>query len=383
MSADEAPDLSTETLAAQALGHIDRDTRALVPPIHMTTTFEREPDLSYPAGYSYSRNGNPTYECAQDLLARLEGGSSCLLFSSGMAAITALFTGLQPGAHVLAPEYFYYGTRGWLENWARPWGIDIDYIPGNDVTHVERLIRKGQTRLVFLETPANPSWTISDIAHAAEIAHANGARLAVDSTAATPVLTRPLVIGADIVVHSATKFLNGHSDVVAGALITAQDDDDWQRMEYIRKEFGAVPGPMQAWLLTRGMRTLFIRVQRMSENAMAIARHLHGHPRVLEVLYPGLESHPGHDIARRQMTGGFGAMMSVRVKGGRDAAVTAQARFRVFKRATSLGGVESLVEHYKSVEGDASPTPGDLLRMSIGIENIDDLIADVDHALGA
>lgn len=376
----DSQNVTLETLTAQALGHIEPETKAVIPPIHMATTFEREPNLDYPAGYSYSREGNPTYRTAEDLLTRLEGGRDCMLMSSGMAALTSLLTALPPRSHIVAPEYFYYGMRQWLEEWARPWGMDIDYLPNNDVAQLERLVRQGHTQLVLLETPANPIWTISDIARAADIAHACGARLAVDSTAATPVVTRPLSLGADIVVHSATKFLNGHSDVVAGALVTARDDEYWQRLRFVRTEFGAVPGPMQAWLLVRGMRTLFLRVRKMSDNALAIARHFYGHPRLRAVLYPGLESHPGHDIARKQMIGGFGGMMSIRLAGGRDAAVAMQARLRVFTRATSLGGIESLVEHRQSVEVD-SPTPADLLRLSIGIENVNDLIADLEQAL--
>ena len=377
---DDAEGLAPETLAAQAMGHVDGATGALIPPIYLTSTFERAPDLSYPASYTYSRDGNPTYAGGQELLARLEGGAACLLFASGMAAMAAVFTALPPGSHVLIPEVFYHGGRSWLQQWAQPWGLRIDTFASDRPDTLARALRQDETRLVFVETPANPSWIVADIARIAELTHAAGARLVVDSTAATPVLTRPLELGADLVMHSATKFLNGHTDLVAGALVTATCDGYWQRIATQRKQFGAVLGPMEAWLLVRGMRTLYLRVQRASDNALTLARHLSQHPGVRQVLYPGLVGHPGHHVAKRQMHGGFGPMMSVCVRGGRDAAVAVQARLRVFKRATSLGGVESLVEHRKSVEPE-SPIPDDLLRLSIGIERVDDLIADFERAL--
>jgi Fe-S cluster biogenesis protein NfuA len=242
-------------------------------------------------------------------------------------------------------------------------------------------MRPGSTRLVWLETPANPMWDITDIAAAAEIAHSTHARLAIDSTVATPVLTRPIEHGADIVVHSASKYLNGHSDVLAGAVVCARQDAFWQRIRAWRRDAGAVLGPFEAWLLLRGMRTLFPRVQRCSEAALTIARHFEGHPDIAQVLYPGLPTHPHHAIAARQMTGAFGGMLSLRHKGGEAAAMATAAQVTVFKRATSLGGVESLIEHRASIEGPATPVPADLLRLSIGLENPDDLIADLEQAL--
>jgi cystathionine gamma-synthase len=240
----------------------------------------------------------------------------------------------------------------------------------------------GRTRLVWIETPSNPLWSITDIAGAAEIAHAAGALLAVDSTAASPVLTRPLALGADIVMHSATKYLNGHSDVIAGSLTTARKDEFWQRIVTTRSGHGAILGSFEAYLLLRGMRTLYPRVERACHSAMQIAERLTRHPKVLAVLYPGLESDAGHAVAARQMTGGFGGMLSIRVQGGEAAAIATAARVELWKRATSLGGVESLLEHRASIEGAGSPVPPDLLRLSVGIEDPDDLIADLEMALG-
>jgi cystathionine gamma-synthase len=242
-------------------------------------------------------------------------------------------------------------------------------------------VQPGRTKLVWLETPANPTWVVSDIAAAAAIAHRAGARLAVDSTIATPVLTQPLTLGADLVMHSATKYLNGHSDVLAGALITAREDEEWQRVKKIRVQLGGVPGSLDAWLLLRGMRTLFVRVPAACRGAMKIAGHFHGHARILAVLYPGLPDAAGHAVAARQMQGGFGGMLSLRIRGGESAAVALAARVKLWKRATSLGGVESLVEHRASVEGANSPAPADMLRLSVGIEDPDDLIADLEQAL--
>lgn len=373
--------LAPETLAAQALGRIDDVTRALVPAIHPSTTYERDPDGGYSSGRGYTRPHNPTYDDPEELIATLEGGSDCLLFASGMAAATAVFQSLLPGDHVVASRVMYWALRTWMVDFAMSWGLEIEFVDTSNLSMLAAAIRPGKTRLVWLETPANPTWDVTDIAAASEIAHGAHARLAVDSTVATPVLTRPLALGADLVVHSASKYLNGHSDVLAGAIVCANEDSFWQRIRAWRRDAGAVLGPFEAWLLLRGMRTLFVRVQRCSESALAIARHLEGHPRIATVLYPGLPGHPGHAVAARQMTGGFGGMLSIRHKDGEAAAVATAARIAVFKRATSLGGVESLVEHRASIEGPSTPVPPDLLRLSIGLENPDDLIADLEQAL--
>ena len=373
--------LSAETLSAQALGRVDPVTRALIPALHPSTTFQRDADGGYSSGRAYSRPHNPTYDEAEDLLAALEGGHDCLLFSSGMAAANAVFQALLPGDHVVAPKMMYWALRKWLVDFAIPWGLRVDFADIQDLGTLEAAMRPGRTKLVWLETPANPMWTITDIRAAADIAHGASARLAVDSTIATPVLTRPITLGADLVVHSASKYLNGHGDVLAGAIVGARNDGFWQRIRAWRRDGGAMLGTLEAWLLQRGMRTLFIRVARCSESAMALARHFQNDSRIMHVLYPGLVEHPGHEVAAQQMQGAFGGMLSLRIQGGEPAARAVAAEVKVFKRATSLGGVESLIEHRASIEGPATPVPDDLLRLSIGLEAVDDLIADLEQAL--
>ncbi|MEM7253583.1 MAG: aminotransferase class I/II-fold pyridoxal phosphate-dependent enzyme [Pseudomonadota bacterium] len=371
-----------QTLAAQALGRIDPTTKAVVPPLHLSTTYLRDPDGGYRTGRGYTRAENPTYDTAEDLLTTLEGGAASLLFASGMAAAVSVFQTLLPGDHVVAPKVMYWALRKWLNEFAVAWGLVVDFVDTTEVDAVSNAIRTGQTRVVWLETPANPTWELSDIRRIAELTHQAGARLVVDSTVATPVLTRPLELGADLVVHSATKYLNGHSDVLAGAVVTRERDPFWHRLKTWQHDGGAVLGPFEAWLLLRGMRTLFVRVERASQSALAIAQHFEAHPEVVEVLYPGLASHPHHALAKTQMTGGFGGMLSLRVKGGERRAIAAAARVETFARATSLGGVESLIEHRASIEGPSTPVPADLLRLSIGLEHVDDLIADLEQALG-
>ena len=380
-NADEK--LAPETLTAQAMGRIDPVTKALVPPLHTSTTYQRDPDGGYSSGRGYTRPHNPTYDEPEALLAALEGGKDCLLFASGMAAATAVFQALLPGDHVIASRVMYWALRTWLVDFAMSWGLEVEFVDTSDLDAVAAAMRPGKTRLLWLETPANPTWEITDIAAVAKIAHASRARVAVDSTVATPVLTRPLEHGADLVVHSASKYLNGHSDVLAGAIICAESDSFWQRIRNWRRDAGSVLGPFEAWLLLRGMRTLFVRVRQCCESAHAIARHLDVHPTVAQVLYPGLPKHPGHAVAARQMVGGFGGMLSIRLRNGEAAAMATAAAVKVFKRATSLGGVESLIEHRASIEGPSTTVPPDLLRLSIGLENLHDLIADLEQALDA
>ena len=377
-----------ESIAAQALGWVDDATRAIAPPIHTSTTFIRDADNQYRSGRIYARDHNPTFDQAEAVLTALEGGHASLLFASGMAAATAVFLSLSPGDHVLAPKVMYWSLRNWLTTFATQWGLRVEFIDMTDVDVVRAALQPGQTRLVWLETPANPLWSISDIAAGCQLAHAAGALVAVDSTAATPVLTRPLDLGADLVMHSATKYLNGHSDVIAGTLTTREDSAQWQRIRSIRAQLGGVLGPFEAWLLTRGMRTLFPRVRTACAGARTIAEHFTGHPRITEVLYPGLPGFRGHDIAARQMHGGFGGMLSIRLRGGgavsgEAAAVATAAHVDLWKRATSLGGVESLLEHRASIEGAGTPVPADLLRLSVGIEDAGDLIADLESALAS
>jgi cystathionine gamma-synthase len=369
-------------LAAQALGWTEGSTGAVIMPVHTATTFLRDPDNQYRRGRSYGRTDNPTYDQPQALLTALEGGAASLLFSSGMAAAAAIFQSLPRDAHIVAPRVMYWGLRSWLRNFAAEWGVMVEFVDATSLDALRRAVVPGRTRLLWIETPANPLWSITDIPGAAEIARAAGAILAVDSTVATPVLTRPLALGADLVMHSATKYLNGHSDVIAGTLTAAREDAFWARLCAARSSGGAILGSFEAYLLLRGMRTLFPRVERACRSAQLIAEALSSHPQVLEVLYPGLPEHPGHGIAARQMTGGFGGMLSVRVRGGAEAAIAVASRVEIWKRATSLGGVESLIEHRASVEGADSPAPPDLLRLSVGIEDSQDLIADLEAALG-
>ncbi|HKB56659.1 MAG TPA: PLP-dependent aspartate aminotransferase family protein [Lacunisphaera sp.] len=367
--------------AAQALGWVDEKTRAISPSLHTATTYLRDPDNQYRSGRAYIRADNPAYDQTEALLAHLEHGAGAMLFSSGMAAATSVFLALKPGDHVVAPKVMYWGLRNWLQSFASTWGLKVELVDTTDSVVLARAMQPGKTKLVWIETPANPTWVITDIAAAAEIAHRAGARLAVDSTVATPVLTQPITLGADLVMHAATKYLNGHSDVLAGALITARDDEFWQRIKAIRHDMGAVAGSFEAWLLLRGMRTLFVRVRAACHGAGKIAGHFGSHPGISTVLYPGQPAAQGHAIAARQMSGGFGGMLSLRVKRGEAAAIAAAARVQLWKRATSLGGVESLIEHRASVEGAGSPAPADMLRLSVGIEDPDDLIADLEQAL--
>ena len=371
------------TVAAQALGWIEERTRAVSPPIHTSSTFIRDPDNAYRSGRVYARADNPTYDQAEAVLAALENAKSAALFSSGMAAATAVFLSLKPGDHIVAPKVMYWLLRTWLLGFATEWGLKIELVDMTDLSAIKAAVRKGHTKLIWAETPANPTWDITDLAAVAAIARDAGARFAVDSTAGTPVFTLPLDLGADIVMHSATKYLNGHSDLICGALATRAEDEQWSRIKALRVQLGGVPGAFEAWLLLRGMRTLFPRVRTAAANAQAIAEHFRGHALVLDVLYPGLTNFPGHDVAKRQMQSGFGGMLSIRVKGGEAAAVAAAAQAKIWKRATSIGGVESLIEHRASVEGPDTPCPRDLLRLSAGIEEASDLIADLEDALKA
>ena len=370
------------TLAAQALGKIDPITKGVVLPIHVATTFIRDEDNGYSSGFVYGRPDNETVREAEAILAALEAAQAgALLFGSGMAAATAVFQALDPGDHIVAPRVMYWALRAWLSTEAQRWGLLVDFVDTDDLDALQNAIRPGLTKLVWIETPSNPLWTITDIAAAARIAHAAGARLAVDSTCASPVHTQPLKLGADIVMHAATKILNGHSDVVAGVVAGAKADAFWERIKTIRKMQGGILGPFEAYLLIRGLRTLHLRAERQAASAMVLAQRLSAHTHVARVLYPGLKQHPGHDNASRQMEGGYGYMLSVQVSGGEKAAIATAAQVKLWKRATSLGGVESLIEHRASIEGAGSPCPVDLLRMSVGIEDAEDLYHDIDVTL--
>ena len=370
------------TLAAQALGLEEPVTKAVVPPVHVSTTFVRDADNQTRAGFSYGRPDNATVRHAEAVIAALEGASEALLFGSGMAAATAVVLALPQGAHVVAPREVYWGVRNWLTQTAPKFGYSVDLVDMSDLDAVREAVKSGRAGLVWVETPSNPLWTLTDIAAVAEIAHSAGARLAVDSTVATPVFTRPLSLGADIVMHSATKYLNGHSDVIGGVLATGAGGALWDAIKSIRTRHGALLGPFEAWLLLRSLRTLEARVTAQATSATTLAARLETHPALSHVLYPGLARHPGHDIACRQMQGGFGGMLSIRLEGGEAAAVATASKVRLWKRATSLGGVESLIEHRAATEGPGSLCPRDLLRLSVGLEDPDDLLTDLDEALG-
>lgn len=371
-----------ETLAAQALGQEDPVSGAIVPPIHLSTTYARQADYSLPDGRSYVRDHGESQQQVERVVCALEGGAEALAFSSGLAACTAPFHALNQGDHVLVSDTIYHGVLSWLDEFAAARGIGVDLFPAGDLAAFTDRIQPGTTRLAWLETPANPVWTVTDIAAFSALAHRHDILVAVDSTCATPVLTRPIEHGADIVCHSATKYLNGHSDVLAGMLVTAADSAFWQRIRRHRLLAGPVLGGMEAWLLMRGLRTLYLRVRQQSANALELARWLHGHPGVERVFYPGLPSDPGHETASRQMAGGYGGMLSILVPGGREEAIAAACRARVFRRATSLGGVESVLEHRKTSESDVTSTPENLIRISCGIESVDDLIGDFERMLG-
>lgn len=378
----DRPKPRPETLAAQGMGRVADPYRDIVPPIYVSTTYERGVDGSFPGGRGYSRPDNPSYEQAEALIASLEGAAAALLFASGQAAAGAVFQALAPGACVLAPRSMYWGLRRWLLEFAVPWGLKLEFYENASLDELVAKTQLLRPRLIWIETPANPTWEITDIAAVSAIGRRAGAIIAVDSTVATPLLTHPIELGAHLVMHSATKYLNGHSDVIAGALATARDDEFWQRIRYLRGGGGAVLGPLEAWLLLRGMRTLHLRVAWACASAQAIAGRLRSHPMLTHVLYPGLAEHPGHAVAAKQMHGGFGAMLSLRLKDGEEAARLFTARLRVFKRATSLGSVESLAEHRASIEGPGTLCPADLVRLSIGVEHVDDLIGDIEQALG-
>ncbi len=369
------------TIAAQAAGAANAADAGVVPGISMTTTYARGPDnaLLSPRNV-YARDHNDTVRQAEEVLRQLEGAAASLLFPSGMAAIAALFRTLPNGGRVVAQSGIYWGATVWMREFCARRGITLDEVDAADADVLAAACGT-PADLVWIEVPSNPWLKVADIARAAELAHGAGAILAVDGTAATPVLTRALDLGADISMHSGTKAINGHTDVVAGVLSCRDAQSPvWEAILADRHDAGAILGPMEAWLLMRGMRTLPLRLERMCANALAIARHLEAHEGVEAVLYPGLTDHPGHALAARQMCGGFGYLMSVLVRGGRDRALEVNGRLRLFHRATSLGGVESLVEHRATIEPDTG-IPENLLRLSIGIEDAGDLIADLDRAL--
>jgi len=370
-----------ETLAVHAGHRPDPATGAVMPPIHLSTTFERAADGTFPGGYVYSRDANPNRRALEESLAALEGGAAAAAFASGMAATTAVFQALAPGEHVIVPDDSYYFTRKLLQEVFARWRLEHSAVDLTDLAAVERALRP-TTRLIWVETPSNPLIRITDIAGVVALARRAGARVACDNTWATPMLTRPLELGADLVMHSTTKYLGGHSDVLSGALVARADDELFQRIRTVQIAGGSVAAPFDCWLLLRGIRSLPYRMRAHCEHATAVAQFLALHPGVARVHYPGLASHPGHAIAARQMKA-FGGMLSFEVRGARSEALGVAGRLELVTRATSLGGPESLIEHRASVEGAHTRAPEGLLRMSVGLEHPDDVIADLARALEA
>lgn len=370
-----------ETLAVHAAADIDPTTRAVAPPLHLSTTFEHGPEFVPGQGYLYQRYTNPTQDRLEEALAALDGGAAALAFASGMAAGTAVLQALPPGSHVLMADDTYFAFRRLAELQFAQWQLQWSVVDMADPVAVRAALRPN-TALLWAETPSNPLIKISDVALLAGIAHAHGARLLVDATFATPILLRPIELGADIVLHSTTKYFGGHSDVLGGALILsgAEAERHHGRLAELRKLTGATPSPFNSWLVLRGIRSLPCRVLQQSRSAAALADFLSTHPGIERVHYPGLAAHPNHAVAARQMQMP-GGMLSVQVAGGRAAALRVAGALRYFVNATSLGGVESLIEHRASVEGAGSPTPDNLLRVSVGLEHVDDLIADFAQAL--
>ncbi|RDV00477.1 trans-sulfuration enzyme family protein [Trinickia dinghuensis] len=368
-----------ETLAVHAGHEVDLSTGAVSPPIHMSTTFERDVDGSYPRGFMYGRNHNPNRNGLEAAIAALEGGAASATFGSGLAAVTAIMQGLQPGDHVVAPSDIYHGTANVLKHLFSKWGVDASFV---DMTHLDVVAKaiRGNTRIVWIETPSNPLLQCVDIAALADLAHRAGARAIADNTFATPALQNPLALGCDMVMHSTTKYLGGRSDVMGGVVVSLKDDEAFATVRQTQLFGGGIPSPFDCWLVMRSLSTLSYRMQAHCANARKVATWLHEHPKVSVVHYPGLEDNPFHAIAARQMND-FGGMLSFEVKGGKDAAMAVAASVDVFTRATSLGGVESLIEHRASIEGPESKTPQGLLRMSIGLEHPDDLIEDLRQAL--
>src|SRR5215831_12102187 len=377
-----------ETLAVHAGHTIDSATGAVSLPIHLSTTFERDADGAYSRGFMYTRNNNPNRQALEQGISALEGGAAAAAFASGTGASMSIFQAFAPGDHALAHVDAYYGTTRLLREIFRRWGLDISFVDMSDLSAVAKALRS-TTKLAWIETPSNPSLKIVDLAAVAKIVREAGGICVCDNTWA-PTLQRPFDLGADLILHSTTKYFGSHCDVLGGIVVAKRDSEFFQQIRSIQYEGGAVPSPFDCWLILRGMRTLPWRMRAHSENAMKVAEFLARHPKVARVHYPGLPSHAGHKIAARQMSAHstsaqgklFGGMLSFEVKDGYDAAMSVAANTKIFIRATSLGGVESLIEHRASIEGPCTTSPQGLLRLSIGLENADDLIADLDQALG-
>jgi cystathionine gamma-synthase len=373
------PPLQPETLAIHAGRQIDPSTGAVTPAIHLSTTFERDPDGEYSRGFIYSRMGNPNRQALEHALATLENGKVGAAFSSGLAAIGAVFGALQPGDHVIAPRDIYHGTARQLDTLFARWGLQASFVDMTDLNRIQAALQPN-TRLLWIETPSNPLLQCVDIEAVAALARSHGALAVADNTFASPVLQQPLQLGCHLVVHATTKYIGGHSDVLGGMVVAAENNELFERIRQTQILGGAVPSPFDCWLLLRSLPTLAYRMRGHCSNAMQVARFLAGHNNVQAVHYPGLESSPYHALASRQMKG-YGGMLSFQVKGSQQAALSVAAKLRLFTRATSLGGIESLIEHRASIEGPDSQTPQNLLRVSVGLEHADDLVNDLSQAL--
>ena len=371
--------MKIETLAVHAGRHIDPSTGAITPPIHLSATFERDANGNYSRGYIYTLRNNPTREALEKCICALEGGAAAAAFSSGSAATMSVFQALLPGDHVIAPNDVFHGTAKLLREIFTLWGLKTTFVDMTDPFQVKNAIQSN-TRLIWIETPSNPLLKITDIAKISEVAHEAGALCVCDNTFATPILQRPFQFGADLIVHATTKYLSGHNDVLGGIVVAKAENDFFKRIKRIQISGGAVPSPFECWLTLRGIQTLPYRMRAHSENAMKIALFLSSHPKVKTVYYPGLKEHPGHEIAAKQMTL-FSGMVSFQVKGDQNAAMSVASKVRIFTRATSLGTPQSLIEHRASIEGPGTQTPENLLRLSVGLENADDLIEDLAQAL--
>lgn len=368
-----------KTICAHAGATPDPSTGAVTSPLYFSSTFHYPPTGEYPLGHIYSRESNPTRASLETVLAQLEQGEDAAAFSSGSAAASAVFLSLRPSDHIIINFDAYAGIRAMLKDVFMPWGLDVTFTDLSDVSNLSKSIQPN-TKLVWTESPTNPQLRIVDLASVIGICKQKRIKVAVDNTFATPALQNPLALGADIVMHSTTKYLGGHSDLTGGALITAKKDEQWERIRHIQHIQGAIPAPFDCWLLLRGIRSFVPRMMQHISNAKAVAEFLSHHPKVERVLYPGLITHPGHAIAKHQMSD-FGAMVSFLVRGTKEDAIKIAQRVKVFTNATSFGGTESLLEHRKSVEGPDSPTPENLLRLSVGIEDVNSLIEDLKQAL--
>jgi cystathionine gamma-synthase len=372
--------MKKETQAIHATNLVDETAGAIATPIFLSTTFSRDADGSYPKGHMYSRNSNPNRDALEKGLAILEGGAKAFAFGSGLAAVSAVFQCLKSGDHVLMPSVGYYASVKLAEEIMGPWGLQMSQVNMEDLDAIRAAIQQN-TKLIWVETPANPLLGISDIQAISSLAHTQGIKVAVDNTMATPILQNPIQLGADIVMHATTKYIGGHSDILGGAIIV-RDDDEWSaRLKRVQILMGATQNPLDCYLLARGLKTLPLRMREHSASALVLAQRLEKHSAIEQVHYPGLPSHSQHELAKRQMPHGFSGMISIQIKGDEANARRVASELKLFQQATSLGGVESLVEHRRSIEGPDSKTPGNLLRLSIGLEHIDDLWEDLNSSL--